>query len=726
MNKSRIILLCILSVLTFMNISAKNRGFAIFIDPISYKKVRPEVEQYAQSIEKQGLKTFIIEDKWGIPDSIRACILQLYTQKNYPIEGAVFIGDIPIPMIRDAQHMTTAFKVNQNLKNFERTAVPSDRFYDDLNLKFTFIQQDKKKPNLFYYSLNADSPQRLEPVIYSGRIKPGDTPTTSKYERLKAYLQKVVRLKEEQNKVDQLLYFSGQGYNSESQLARIDEKESYYEYFPWLKQQRNGIQHIDHLRDNFIKYRMMAEIQRNDLDIAILHHHGAPGKEYLNRYPVPRNAKDNLESAKIFFRSKIRSAVDRKTPADTAIAYYVKEYDVPKDWFDDIFTKASIDSDSIRDYQLDLHIEDFDTYKPNARIVLLDACFNGAFNNNRYIAGEYIFNSGNTVVAIANSVNVLQDKWTDRNLGLLGLGMRIGNMTKYNPYLESHTIGDPTYSFSSYDASININKVLAERNIGYWKKQLKSQYPAMQLMAIQQIAQNGNCSDFLLSTFKTNPNYIVRLGCMMELSRYDDDNFVSCLELATEDSYELIQRLGCILVGKNGDPRLIPAVIRSLIRNNNGKRVEFQLKSAMGMFETEPLLAEFEKQFAECSIYLNKAEKKTYFENFIRYAAGRWDENVQVLSNRDSKPKDVLFCIRSIRNNPIHAELPFLIDFFQNCNNEEYQLLLAEVFGWFELSYKSPELLQELLKISQDNKYSEKVRNEALKSVNRLTHRKHE
>ena len=139
MNKSRIILLCILSVLTFMNISAKNRGFAIFIDPISYKKVRPEVEQYAQSIEKQGLKTFIIEDKWGIPDSIRACILQLYTQKNYPIEGAVFIGDIPIPMIRDAQHMTTAFKVNQNLKNFERTAVPSDRFYDDLNLKFTFI-----------------------------------------------------------------------------------------------------------------------------------------------------------------------------------------------------------------------------------------------------------------------------------------------------------------------------------------------------------------------------------------------------------------------------------------------------------------------------------------------------------------------------------------------------------------------------------------------------------
>ena len=61
-------------------------------------------------------------------------------------------------------------------------------------------------------------------------------------------------------------------------MARIDEKESYYEYFPWLKQQRNGIQHIDHLRDNFIKYRMMAEIQRNDLDIAILHHHGAPGK----------------------------------------------------------------------------------------------------------------------------------------------------------------------------------------------------------------------------------------------------------------------------------------------------------------------------------------------------------------------------------------------------------------------------------------------------------------
>ncbi len=721
--KKTIILAFLLLAITALDIAAaKERGFAIFIDSTSYQKAHEEVTQYAQSIERQGLKVFVIEDKWGIPDSIRATIARLHAQKNYPIEGAVFIGDIPIPMLRDAQHLTTAFKMSQQIKNWQRSSVPSDRYYDDLHLRFTFLKRDEKNPGLFYYSLNADSPQRLEPTIYSGRIKPGDTETESKNDRLKADLKKEVRVKAEQNAVDRLFYFSGQGYNSESQLARIGEKESNYEYFPWLKRQQNGIQYMNHLRDDFIKYRLMAEMQHNDLDIAVLHHHGAPGKEYLNRMPVPNNATEDLESAKSYFRSKIRAGVDEKNPVDSVIAAYCKKYDIPADWFSDVLSKESIERDSIRDYQLDLHIGDFAGYHPNARVVILDACFNGAFNHDRYIAGEYIFNSGNTVAVIANSVNVLQDKWADRNIGLLGFGMRVGYFPMYNPYLESHVIGDPTFAFSSQDSSIDINTELGAYNVSYWKEQLKSPYPAMQLMAIQQIAKKGNCSNLLFDTFKSSPDYIVRLGCMMELSRYDDDNFINCLHLDSAASYEQIQRFATVLMGKSGDPRLIPSIIRLLLNNNNGKRVDFQLKAALSLFETEPLLAEFEKQFAACTIYPDKEKKKKLIERFIRSTTGKWKEYTDVFSNRESKPKDILFCIRSLRNNPLHAEVPLLLNFFRTCNNEEYQQLLAEAFGWFNLSYKSPELLQALKEISLDNRYPESVRTEALKSINRITH----
>ena len=103
------VLLCSVSVF------AGEKGFAIFIDKASYKEAKAEVDAYAQSIEKQGLKTYIVEDKWYNPDSIKAEIKRLATQKNAPIEVMVFIGDIPVPRLFDAQHFASGFKPKQSM-----------------------------------------------------------------------------------------------------------------------------------------------------------------------------------------------------------------------------------------------------------------------------------------------------------------------------------------------------------------------------------------------------------------------------------------------------------------------------------------------------------------------------------------------------------------------------------------------------------------------------------
>lgn len=52
-------------------------------------------------------------------------------------------------------------------------------------------------------------------------------------------------------------------------------------------------------------------------------------------------------------------------------------------------------------------------------------------------------------------------------------------------------------------------------------------------------------------------------------------------------------------VGKNGDPRLIPAVIRVAIENNTGERIAFNLNGAMTLFDRELLLEEFNRQFKD-------------------------------------------------------------------------------------------------------------------------------
>jgi len=88
-------------------------SFAIVIDPESHRQAKTEVDSYASAIERQnGYSVIILEDKWGVPDSIRVELKKLWEKKN--LQGVVFIGDIPVAMVRDAQHFASAFKMDQD------------------------------------------------------------------------------------------------------------------------------------------------------------------------------------------------------------------------------------------------------------------------------------------------------------------------------------------------------------------------------------------------------------------------------------------------------------------------------------------------------------------------------------------------------------------------------------------------------------------------------------
>lgn len=701
--------------------AAAGRGFAIFIDSISYKEAAAEVEAYAASVKKQGLEPYVVIDRWKNPDSIRTEIRRLASLKSNPIEGMVFIGDIPVAMIRDAQHLTSAFKIDQNLKNFERTACPSDRFYDDLNLRFDFIKRDAKKPNLFYYSLSPESPQVSRPVLYSGRIKSFAYNGKSEYERLRAYLTKVVRIKQQGDTLNRMLYFSGQGYNSESLISRVDEKTAYYEYFPWMRRQGSAITYLDHKMAKFAKYPLMSQLQRPDLSLAILHHHGGVEAEYINRAPDPRSVNENLEAAKMFFRSKIRTAVERGGDKEQVMARYAREYDVPLDWFDDIFTPESIAADSIFNDRIDLHIYDLGRFKPDARVVMLDACFNGAYNYEAYMAGGYIFEDGDCVVTIANSVNSLQDKWCDANIGLLGYGMRVGNFVKYNPYLESHIIGDPTFSFvPAVSLPFDINDALC-KDAKFWRKQLSSPYPAVQAMALRQLTlKNAITGEELLEVFSASPAGSVRMAALMMLSEVKGESFVKCISLGLNDEYELVRRFSAIFAGKCGSPEIIPALIRASLREGVGKRVEFQLRNALALYPYDELL-EYYLSNDLCGNKIACEDDDTDFaEELMRYSDKKYIEGLALLDDPDADRREVKLMIKRLRNNPQHTAVPELLKFLNTTDDEELQYMLVEAFGWFNYSYRAQEIADALRKVAGDARFSGRIHEEATKSIGRL------
>ncbi len=706
--------------LSSCNKKTEQHSFAVVIDQESYTQAQKEVEAYMQSIKEDGLLPILLIDQWQHPDSIKAKLIKLYNTKHNPIEGAVFIGDIPIPMLRDAQHLSSAFKMKQSEKRYTRSSIPSDRFYDDFDLKFKYIKQDTVNSLYHYYSLTANSAHLLRPEIYTGRIKPFNT--EHKYEDLKAYLTKVVNVKKEDNRCDQVLYFAGHGYNSDCMIARIDENEMLRNQFTDLKGYKDNISFINHDMDDLVKERLLGEIQREDLDIAIFHHHGGDDAEYLNGMPIPGNTAENIEAIKMYVRSKMSSAKRKGKSVEEAKQYFCKKLDIPLDWFDDAFDPEVIKKDSTLYADVDMHINDVIKATPNVRMLILDACFNGSFHLDEYIAGAYIFNNGKTIVVQANSVNSLQDKWATEFIGMLGIGMRFGAWSKQEAYLETHVMGDPTYHLNSPKSSW-INSVYHNNKVKFWNDQLKSPYPCVQAFAVRKLYENNapNLSAKLLEIYKTSPYPGVRNEALRMLTACNDDNFIECLKLAVDDSSELVRRNATYLIGDSGDPRLAEAIIKAAIRNNTSRRVAFACRESLGFFDQDLLLKEFEKQFNKMN-YANPEKAKEDILKTIKRSKKSHDSSVEEILNPETEEKWIINDIRSLRNSPSHPHVDTLCNYLlNNAPNDKIKLTLIEAFGWFNISYKKPIIIETCKKIAQDNSQSEIVRIEAKKTINRLS-----
>jgi hypothetical protein len=311
-------------------------------------------------------------------------------------------------------------------------------------------------------------PHNIRCEIYSARIKPPKVEGKDKYTLINEYLHKVVKEKAQKRGVRSLTFFAGHGYNSDDMVARLDEKVTLLDQFKVFRDGKGTLNYIDYTFDDFVKYRLMAELAREDLDLAILHHHGAEDTQYMNGSPITSTTSRWIELSRKFFRGKIRGAKDTTASKQ----YYIDNYNVPVEWVSDAFNPEVMKKDSLEDAAIDITIPDLKDYKPNARFIAFDACFNGSFHLEDYISGHYIFNDGKTIVVKANSVNTLQDTWTNQLVGLLDLGVSVGNWAKGQMTLESHLIGDPTYRYApsvpEY-ADLDANIALKRNDVKYWR-----------------------------------------------------------------------------------------------------------------------------------------------------------------------------------------------------------------------------------------------------------------
>ena len=693
--------------------------FAIVVDQKSYDEVKSEIDAYRSSIENEGLGTYLLIDNWKRPESIREQLIKLHKNEKAPLEGCVFIGDIPIPMIRDAHHLSSAFKMSPKA-NWQKSSIPSDRYYDDFGLTFDYIKQDSLKPDYHYMTLRADSKQYISPDIYSARIRPLHLKDQNPYQMLRDYLKKTVAEKDKQNTLDQLTMARGHGYNSEDPLAWSGEQMALREQLPQIFKPGNTVKFYDFDMRYPMKPLYLNEIQREGLDIMLFHHHGGPTMQYINGYENGSSINLSIENAKIFLRSKVPSYA-KKHGREAAIKEYAKQYGVPESWCAEAFDEEKIKSDSIVNRNMDIYTEDIRLMAPNARFVLFDACFNGSFHLDDNIVGSYIFNRGKTIVTMGCTVNTIQDKWPDEFLGLLATGMRIGQFTRFTCFLENHLIGDPTFHFinnSELDIDINQALVLQEGNVAFWKKQLNSPMADMQAMALRQLsmANYSGLVDLLKKSYYESNYFVVRLEALRLLTLNHPTEVADVLQTAMNDSYELIRRYAVEYVEKNSNPKLLPAWIESYLLRGHENRHRFRIFSGIDTFDHDTALNELQKQAAKWSFY-DSSYMNELSEYLPRQKKGL-ERDFTLIGNPEGTTEQIQSEIGRFRNKPITKAIEALLNIVKNENlEEELRVSAAETLGWYNLHYDKATIIKKLNAFQTSNP---KLMNEVTKTIHRL------
>ena len=696
-------------------------SFAIIVDKATYEKCKASVDAYKDAVEEDGLSTYIIINDWKTPDEVKSEIVKL-TKRNPPLEGVALVGDIPIAMIRNAQHMTSAFKIDEQKNPFFKSSAPSDRFYDALDLKFEYIKQDSVNKLCHYYSLAAESPQVIKKTIYCGRIKP-PVNDDSKYTLLSDYLNRVVLQKKEQRIIDNIMVFSGHGYNSESITAWADENLALREQFPNLYAPGKKLKKLNHTMSQNMKDELLTEIQNPDLDVAIFHAHGDDDLQYINNIPTYKNPEGNIEQVKLYLREKIRTAKRRKKNVDKEIAYYRDWLNVPDSWFKDIFSDSLVIADSLLNYSLDIHVEDVKKAKPQPALIVFDECFNGSFHHSPYIAGEYVFGKGKTIAGLANTTNALQDQWIDELAGLLNYGVRFGQWHKFNTLLESHLLGDPTYHFTNY-SKVNLEEFIAEKrgDNELWKKMLKNDEPVVRALALEILFGNLG-KDFekdLVDLYKKDPSYNVRMHAVKCLASLETPAFHEILKESINDPYEFIRRISSVWMGLVGKKEYIPILAKQMIRDES-ERVSFNIKSSLTFINPE-------ESYNEIIKYINTLPEMSINEkikNSAKTQILRAKESLaELLNNVKSDTlalKNKIQEMRTFRNYTYIQAIPELIKIALNEKESvDLRIITVEALGWFNFSLEKDKIKEACDKIVKDAKAPKALLNEAKRTINRI------
>jgi hypothetical protein len=727
MKRSILLTICVLLCIplgaqqyVFMEPSAPaQKSFAIIADSATFANCRESILSYRDAVRKQGYAVYVMARQWPDPESVKSQLKDLY--KNHGLAGAVFVGNVPVAMVRRAQHLTSAFKMDQTQPMFD-SSIPSDRFYDDFDLVFDYVGKDDVHPGFFYYNLSGLSPQYISCDIFTGRIRPY-LKGKEGYAQLRAYFAKLVAIKSEENPLDKVVSYTGHGSFSNSLAAWKDETITLKEQMPEAFKTADGARFYLFPMYPYMKYTIANELQRTDLDLMLFHEHGTPDRQWMCGEPPADDEDAYLESGKRQARGVCRRNLQYGAKSqEEAMAKVMKQYGIDSSWVAGAFDPKVMEQDSLMDLRTGIVLSDVSIINPNSLVTIFDACYNGDFREQDFIADRYIFSEGRSVVGIGNSVNVLQDKSSADLMGMLEYGYTVGEWMQMTNILESHVIGDPTFRFSygGTAAHPDIDGGSIESWLGYASEGNPSELRSLALYKLYELGYNG-LSDFLMKTFKSSDSYMLRLQCLHLSAHYADGNYVEMLKLASDDPYEFIRRKAAFYMGKVGDESFLPYLGSMWVNDYMSERVAFNIGFSAGHFRDSLLQKAVCSAIDDAPYIFDKESYKATARRTLGIDISMSYESLEALHDKAMKPRSRAMMISNLRNNPYPWMAADVLKVAADTTESiDFRIQAAEVLGWFCRCKDRAMLLDGCKKILEEPSLDPALKDELNKTVNRL------
>lgn len=693
----------------------KDRSFAIIVDQETFSKCRLDLFAYQQAIEKEGLPTFIVSHNWTKPEQIKKEIQLLY--RNSKLEGLVLIGDIPIPMIRKAQHLATAFKMDETLDQYD-SSIPSDRFYDDFDLTFDFIEQDKKRPLLHYYNLGVTSNNKIQSDIYSARIKPIVVSGKDKHQQIRHYLQKAIKAKQAKNDLDNVMAYLGDGTLSNSLSAWSPELYRLEEQFPNVFKKNTQAQVFRFDTWEFPKNEIINQLRRKELDVAFIHEHGMPDRMYISGDYPTHSAEDHFAAIQNSLMKQAQKQVKGETTVSKFFKNYEDKYHLNSSIIQNFNSAETKSKDSLRYAQQGIDVTEVDAIRPNATFTIFDACYNGDFRENDYIAGRFIFSEGDAIVALANSVSILQDVNTPHLIGTLSMGLNIGRWAQYNNVLESHIIGDPTYSFKQVSQESLLPFTKENDNAKLLQSLGKANNAEAKNLILTQLYVNryNDLGKLLIKEYDQSSASITRFTCLHLATLIGGDTQLQLLKKGSKDSDEFIRRHSINIMANVGDPSLIPSLIEAYIDNQHASRVLFSVKMSLYSFNKDLIKNIADQTFANANFVDNQAKKQAFYDD--QFQGFYQDIDKEIF---DTKSKYRKLGISSLKNVNYHPSISKYLELVRDSKeNIDLRLNMLESLAWFGNSYRKTEIENACKELMADTRHPKKLRDEARRTLNTI------